>query len=84
MKQFLMSVDQTLNTCIHIAGDDNDGWGMADELLSARAWRCFIQGHISDCLYRTIDAVFFWQPNHCYQSWQGEFKRAQMPKAYSL
>ncbi len=82
MKQFLMALDQAANCLTHIDGDDNAGWGMADELLSARAWRCYLQGLISDRLYRAIDSLFFWQANHCYQAWLGEFARAQMPGAY--
>lgn len=84
MLQFLMAVDQAINCLVYIEGDDNDGWGMADELLSARAWRCYLQGLISDSLYRAIDVLFFWQPSHCYHAWVGEFVRAQMPGAYQL
>jgi len=82
--QLLMALDQALNCLVHIEGDDNGGWGMADELLSARAWRCYLQGLIGDRLYRAIDALFFWQPHHCYHAWLGEFQRAQMPGTYRL
>lgn len=82
MLQFLMAIDQAINCLVHIDGDDNDGWGMADELLSARAFRCHLQGLISDRLYRAIDALFFWSPQHCYNAWRGEFERRQMPGAY--
>lgn len=82
MMQLLMAIDQTINCLIYIAGDDNNGWGMADELLSARAWRCYLQGLISDRLYRAIDMLFFWAPLHCYTAWRGEFERRQMPGTY--
>ncbi len=77
--QLLIAIDQTLNTLIRI---DGDGWGMADETISARAFRCHLQGLISDRAYRAIDTVFFWQAAHCYQSWRGEFDRRQLPDAY--
>jgi len=77
--QPLLAIDQAINTLIYIEGD---GWGMADETLSARAWRCHLQGLISDRAYLAIDALFFWQPNHCYQAWRSEWDRAQYPKHY--
>ncbi len=79
MKQTLIAIDQALNTCVHI---DGDGWGMADETLSARAWRCHLQGMISDRTYRAIDALFCWQPHHCYQAWRSEWDRLQFPHHY--
>jgi hypothetical protein len=34
--QPLIALDQGINTLVYL---DGDGWGMADETLSARAWR---------------------------------------------
>jgi len=75
MKQFLISIDQTFNTAIPVKGD---GWGMADETLSARAWRLRSQSHA----YKRIDALFFWQDNHCEQAYLSELARKQLPKEY--
>lgn len=36
MKQFLIAIDQALNT---LAWAEGEGFGMADETISARAWR---------------------------------------------
>lgn len=77
--QWLLAVDQWANTYWHI---DGDGWGMADEALSARAFRCHLQGLISDRPMRAINLVFFWQENHCYQAWRSEIDRRQLPDHY--
>lgn len=77
--QPLIAFDQTFNTMIHISGD---GWGWADETLSARLFRCHLQGLISDKPMRFVDALFFWQPQHCYHSWRSEIERRQLPTMY--
>lgn len=77
----LVALDQFINTLVYI---DGDGWGMADETISARAFRCFLQGLISDRFYRAIDAVFFWQAFHCHASWRAEWERKQLPVHYSM
>lgn len=75
MKQFLISIDQTFNTVVYLK---SDGWGMADETLSARAWRL---RHKSNA-YKWIDRLFFWQIQHCKQSYLSELRRKQLPSEY--
>ena len=77
--QLLIALDQLINCLIHIACD---GWGYADETLSARLFRCHLQGHIQDRWYRAVDALFFWQGQHCYEAWRSEFERRQLPGHY--
>ena len=77
--QWLLALDQWVNTYWHIEGD---GWGMADEAISARAFRCHLQGLISDRPMRAINGLFFWQENHCYQAWRSEIERRQLPDHY--
>jgi hypothetical protein len=79
--QPLIAIDQTLNTLIKIKGD---GWGWADETISARLFRCYLQGLISSKPYLFVDAVFFWQQAHCYQSWVAERERHQLPSHYAF
>ena len=79
MMQTLIAVDQLINTLIKIKGD---GCGKADETISARVFRCYLQGLISDRAYLAIDALFFWQEAHCYQSWVAERDRHQLPGHY--
>lgn len=75
MKQFLIAFDQLANTLFYIKGD---GFGFADETLSARAWRL---RYFSNA-YKVIDKMFFWEDNHCLLSYHSEMKRKQLPDEY--
>jgi hypothetical protein len=77
--QSLIAIDQFFNTLFKIKGD---GRGFADETISARVFRCYLQGLISDKAYRFIDALFFWEEAHCYNSWTAERERRQLPGHY--
>lgn len=71
MKQILIALDQLANTL---------GGGMADETLSARAWRT------QSPLHKAIDVLFFWDrvgpKRHCQLSFESELLRTQLPSAY--
>ena len=75
MKQIFISIDQFFNTVVWIPGD---GFGFADETLSARSWRLREQSRV----WRVIDALFFWDRDHCRQSYQSEVDRRQLPRHY--
>lgn len=75
LKNIAIGLDQTVNCAIKLA----DGWGMPDEMLSARAWRL---RRTHTMLYRVIDGVFFWDANHCQECYQIELDRQQLPKGY--
>ncbi len=79
IKEFFISLDQTLNTLLYIP---QDGWGYSDEMLSARVFRCYLQGYITDTPMKIIDKVFFWDYNHCYECWEIECSRKQLPNHY--
>lgn len=68
-----IGVDQLLNAVLG---------GQPDETVSARCWR-----RREDWPYgpmrRVIDAVFFWQTDHCQRSYESEAKRRQLPRDYS-
>lgn len=81
MKQALIAIDQAINTLVFIRGD---GWGRADETLSARLFRCHIQGHIGHRWYRAVDLLFWFDPGHCWDSWRAEFERRHLPDHYRL
>ncbi len=70
LQQIAIAADQLANTLLG---------GYADETLSARAWR--LRGENS--WHRVIDALFFWQGNHCQQSYDSELRRKQLPGVYS-
>lgn len=70
IKQFLISLDQTVNTIL-------GGW--ADETLSARAWRNRNKTLFWRWTRYAIDMLFFWQPQHCYGAYVSEQQRVQSP-----
>ena len=76
LKNVLIGLDQTVNCLVHLA----DGWGMPDEMLSARAWRLRKQ---HPQLRVWIDRAFFWDPNHCQECYEIEMARRQLSKEYS-
>ena len=67
LKQVAIAFDQLLNALLG---------GMADETLSARAHRT---GSVLEPL---IDALFFWQADHCFESYLSEKERKQLPQEY--
>lgn len=70
--QILIAVDQLVNTILG---------GMADETLSARAWRNHMKGRRSWPV-KIIDALFFWQTDHCREAYESEVERKQLPAGY--
>lgn len=73
--QFLIAIDQLLNTLIP--------GGYADETLSARAHRMRVKGQpYWGWLARAINLLFFWQDDHCQGAWLEETRRRQLPDAY--
>lgn len=72
MKQFLIAIDQLANT---VAG------GYADETLSARARRIAEEGGPA-WPQRLINALFFWERQHCLKAYQSEVQRRQLPSRY--
>ena len=63
LKQALIALDQLVNAML-------GGW--ADETLSSRAWR------ESPRLARAIDTIFWFDKNHCFESYISETKRMQI------
>lgn len=68
-KQILIALDQLLNTIFR---------GYADETLSSRAWRHYAGGS-RKWPKRLIDAVLFFDKNHCEESYKSEILRRQLP-----
>lgn len=77
MKQILIALDQLLNTLIYLSGD---GFGHADETLSARLWRLQHPAH------KFVDGLFFWDRegivSHCELSYRAELLRHHLPVGY--
>ena len=78
MKQVLIAIDQTVNTLVWAK---DEGFGMADETISARAWR--LQHRSAWGVARAIiDTVFFWEKDHCENSYRVELARKHLPSEY--
>lgn len=75
IKQLLIALDQVLNTVTWIKGD---GFGYADETLSARAWRLREQSNA----WKRIDRILFWDKDHCRTSYDAEMMRRHLPREY--
>ncbi|MDR2551466.1 MAG: hypothetical protein LBD10_14845 [Desulfobulbus sp.] len=68
-KAVLIATDQLINTIF-------GGW--PDETISSRAWR-WDQDGVRHWPRRLIDALFFWEADHCRQSFEAERAGAQLP-----
>lgn len=73
MKAYLFQVglafDQLLNAMC-------GGW--ADESLSSRSWRLYIERN-RPIPKTIINAIFFWQENHCKEAYESELERLHVP-----
>lgn len=72
-KQIAIAFDQLLNTLLS---------GFADETLSARAWRMQYKKRRWMLVRIIIDTVFFWQEDHCRNSYLSEKQRRHLPVEY--
>lgn len=68
-KAVLIAADQLVNAMLA-------GW--PDETLSSRAYR-WEQNGVRLWPRRVIDRLFFWEENHCYQSYISEREGRQLP-----
>ena len=69
LKQVLIAFDQLINALL-------GGW--ANESLSAHAWRQHLEGK-RNWPYLLIDAILFFDGNHCRTSYESELERTQLP-----
>ena len=69
VKNILIALDQLLNTI---------AFGWPDESLSARCWRLHLEGG-SSMPYKVINALLFFDKDHCQMSWVSEKERLQSP-----
>jgi hypothetical protein len=77
IKESFIPLDRVLNTRVKVA---DDGYGYADEMLSARAWRLRKKSR----LYIWIDRLFFWDKDHCEECYKIEMERKQLPPEYRI
>ena len=67
--QILIAIDQLINTLFG---------GMADETLSARAYRLELERGRS-WARKLIDGILFFDKDHCKESYESEILRRQLP-----
>ena len=75
LKGFFIGLDQAVNCLVKLS----DGWGLPDEMLSARAYRLRVQ---HPWLMKLIDTLFFWDDFHCQECYGIEILKAQFPSEY--
>lgn len=76
VKQFLIAMDQLLNAMIGLFLFKEKFY--ADETLSAHAYRYELAGK-HKWLRKWIDKIFFFDKNHCQESFENELLRVQSP-----
>lgn len=69
IKNVLIAIDQFFNAAIG---------GYCDETMSSRAYR-WEQDGVRAWPRRVIDRLFFWEKQHCYQSYISEREGRQLP-----
>lgn len=74
-KQFVIAIDQALSCLVCTAFKET---GYADESLSSRAYRWHMDG-VRKWPNLLIDRLFFWEEQHCFQSYQSEREGKQLP-----
>ena len=70
----LIALDQFVYVVITL------GEGMPDETMSAAAYHGWLLGRPWGFMRRVIDAIFFFDPNHCYQAYLAEIGGQQLPE----
>lgn len=73
LKNVAIAFDQLLNTLLG---------STPDETLSARAYRLRLVSPAWHVAQIVIDGLFFWQQEHCKQSYFAEFERKHLPGEY--
>lgn len=71
LKNLLIAIDQLFNALFG---------NYCDETLSAHAYRRSTKG--KPLFANIIDTIFFWEKNHCYESYLSEVYRKQYPDEY--
>ena len=72
-RQLLIAIDQLGNALLA---------GYADETLSARAYRSQHKKRRWKVLRKVIDGIFFWEDEHCFNSYLSEKNRKHFPEYY--
>lgn len=72
--QFLLTLDQFANVLL---------LGYADETISARLYRAHRDGRVLGRIFMpVVDALFFWQDQHCKRAYDREKDNRYLPPEY--
>lgn len=72
----LIALDQLVYVVITL------GVGMPDETMSAAAYRMELAGKPAGVFRRFIDALFWFDADHCHQAYLSEVGKKQLPSEY--
>lgn len=72
--RLLLAIDQLLNVAICN--------GMPDETMSSAAYRMERDGRFWGFMRHVIDALFWFQPDHCRKAYESELLRLQYGKEF--
>lgn len=76
LHQFLICFDQFLNVLVcSVILPHEKSW--ADETFSSRCWRWHLNG--VKWPGKVVNAIMFWDKNHCEMSFESERQRTQAP-----
>ena len=73
----LIAFDQLIYVVITL------GAGMPDETMSAAAYRMELAGKPAGVFRPVIDALLWFDPDHCHQAYLSEIGKKQLPGEYS-
>lgn len=76
-KQLLIAIDQVFNVLVRFCHEKTYG----DETLSSRCYRWDRDG-VTSIPRKLVDLLFFWETDHCYESYISEQKRYQLPPEF--
>ena len=80
MMQFILAIDQLVNTLVY--SSDDKSFGCADETLSARCWRLRNKSTFWRRGRIFVDLLFFFQKEHCFNAYKSEVLLRQLPSTY--
>lgn len=78
--QVLIALDQLLNTLFYSSSEGS--FGYADETFSARCWRLRYTSRFWFCMYNLVDSLFWFEEDHCFESYYSEVMKQQHPSVY--
>lgn len=76
IKNLGIAVDQLIYVVITL------GVGMPDETMSAAAYRMEKAGKLAGFFRPVIDAILWFDPDHCRQAYLSEMNKKQLPDEY--